>query len=1008
MTLLPRCLLYCCVRRLLVLLGLLFLPFSALAQREPPHADRAFGEAFKLYTDRLFEQSVAAFTAFRAQYPAHLNAPEALYYEAEATLALGREEEAIDLFTLFREQYPAHPLAFQARLALGRYFFDQLEYDRSLEVLRQVVAERPPYEVGAKALYWMGEAALMLGRTDEALGYYRQAADDYRYAETAPTALYAIAFTQVRLGQYEEAARAFEQLADRYPTSPRAQNIGLALAEIYYELNDYRRTVAEIQRREATLSGEARERAIFLMAESYNQLRDSPNAIVQYRRITEGPPENPYFRQALYGLGWNYYRENAYQWAAETFEQARQGHSDRIAERATYYRAVALQRNSQPLEAAPLFAEVADRWPQSELADHALQELGLLYYEQRRWQDASQALERLVQAYPDSPVYGEAQYQLGNTYVALANFDAAIAAYDKAIAAGSAPASLREELVFQKAWLLYRAQRYPEAGPAFLALYQQNPRSPKAGEALFWAAESYYQNEQLDLAERHFQRYLTEQANGKYANAARYALGWTYFKRSQYAEAAREFDLFLRNYRETTEQVPYRQDAQLRLADSYFALRRYADAVRIYNRAAQEGEDYAMYQLGQAYANAGNAFDAITTFRRLLSDYPETAWREETQFSLGDMYFRSEDYDRAILEYRKVLTEYPRDPLAAKAQYAIGDALFNAGRATEAINAYEQVLTRYPDSPFAADAAAAIQYALVSEGDEARAQAILDSFAVAHPDSPALEEMRFRQIEARYQAGQKQEALLGLQTFIGTARTPTFLPDAHYYAGAIYASDQLWPESETHLRRVVEEYPQSPRRGDAARLLGQGFLARNRYEQALDAYRVMEQAQADDPLAVWDARYGQSQALVGLGRTDEAEQLLLEIVTAAPNDPATAPVQLSLARLHEQEGRLADAQRLYKQVASRSPDDTGAEALVRLGNLLLRTDNPRGTLEELARIETTFAGYPDWVAQGLLAQARAHARLSQKQEALRLYDRLIAEFGDTPWAVTAAQEKGTL
>jgi TolA-binding protein len=48
------------------------------------------------------------------------------------------------------------------------------------------------------------------------------------------------------------------------------------------------------------------------------------------------------------------------------------------------------------------------------------------------------------------------------------------------------------------------------------------------------------------------------------------------------------------------------------------------------------------------------------------------------------------------------------------------------------------------------------------------------------------------------------------------------------------------------------------------------------------------------------------------------------------------------------------------------------------------------------------------VAQGLLAQARAHARLNQKQEALRLYDRLIQEYGNTPWATTALQEKGTL
>ncbi len=1008
-----------CHSRFPILRGLLFillgyfslsmvLPQEAVAQREPQTAAQEFADAFRLYADQLYEQAVKSFDTFRTTYPNHVNAAEALYYEAESSLALGREEEAVRLFSLFNHRYPAHPLAFQARLALGKYYFDAGSYERSLEALDQVLSENPPPEVGGKALYWMAEAAIKLDRMEEALVYYQRAADEYPSASTAPNALYAIAYNQVQLDRPDEAARSFELLAERHPESYYARNIGLALAEVYYEIGDYQRAVDEIRRRSPDLDASVRERATFLLAESYNHLRDSDNATISYRQITEGDPTGPYYRLALYGSGWNYLSDDNYQWAADLFAQAREGYDDPLAAKATYYEGVSRKLAAQPREAIDLFETFVQTWPDHELADHGLHELAIAYYQERMWQEASETLGKLVASYPDSEIIGDAYYLQGNTFIALGNFDQALRSFDSAIALNSAPQSLKDEIVFQRAWLLYRNGAYSSAAPAFVSLYEKDPDGPHGSESLFWAAESFYQTEDYQEAEQLFKDYLRTFSNGKHTDAAHYALGWVYFKRDQYGQAIDEFQEFLDGYREQNETIPYRSDALLRIADSYYALKRYPDAIRIYRQVASEGGDYALYQEGQAYASAGNSYEAINTFRKLLAEHPESEWKEEAQYQVGYLYFLSQDYEQAIAEYQKILDRSPRDPLAAKAQYGIGDAYFNAGRMEEATEAYRNVLERYAGSPFAAEAASSIQYALIARGEGEQAQEVIEEFAEKNPNSPVVDELRFRQAEVKYQSGQIDEALEEMRDFVSTSSNTELRGEGYYYLALIAQDQGNAAEAESHLRRLIEGYRDSPRRPEAARRLGDLYLEQERFGDALAVFRNLEAMAGGDARLRAQASYGQSMALLNLGRTDEAEELLQDAIRSAPNAQESGAALLGLARVYEQSDRADEALELYRQIINRNRDEAGAEALYRLGVLLLERDRAEQALEELSRMSVLYAGYPEWIAQSYLAQARAFTRLGQTGDAARIYDRVMEEFAGQSYAEIAAREKAAL
>ena len=993
-----------------VLAPTLLIRQQAFAQLESPSGPSEFADAYGLFANQLYREAIQGFATFRKRYPNDVNAADALYYQAEASLALGLEDEAVSLFRGLERDYPFHPLAAKSRLALGMYFYSSEQYDRAVEVLGQVVEDRPAPEVAAKALYWMGESALNRDQDDEAIRYFRRAADEYRETETAPVALYTIGVTQIEQGQYDSAAEAFELLAARYPESSYSRNIGLALAETYYELDDFQRTISEIQRRMPNLEDDARERATFLLAESYNHLRDSENAIIHYRRFTESNPDSPYFRLALYGLAWNYYFEGVHQWAAEQFGLAREGHGDDLAARATYYEAVNERLAVNPEASIGLLELFVDRWPDHELAPHAHFELAVGYYDQRRYSEAADIFTTVVERYPDSNLVGDALYYRGNAAIAGGRFEQALEDFDRASELDAAPASLKDDVRFQRAWLQYRNGSYADAAEAFTLLNEEAGRSERGAESLFWAAESNYQLGELDLASQLFTQYLRIHPDGKHIDAAHYALGWTNFRQGDYPQAIAEFNEFLQVYHSSgsDEYVPYRTDALLRLADSYYALKRYSDAIRTYRQVADQGGDYALYQVAQAFYNSGEAFDAISSFRDLLEEYPDSEWAEEARYSLGTIFFQNQDYDQAIEEYERVIESYPGDPLAAKAQYGIGDALFNAGRAAESVEAYRVVLERYPNSAYVSDAAAGIQYALLSTDDDAGAAEAIEEFIAANPNSPVADELRFRQAEVNYQSGRMDVALADLRQFIESSENQSLLPSAYFYLGSIYADRGQNQDAIAHLEAVTNRFASSDRFPEAARLLGRIYLDEERSEDALSLYRAMETARPNDSRLVADAMYGQGMALLQTNRPGEAQQLLEDAVGADPDSPETLPAYVGLARVYSEAGRHDDAVRIYRQVVNRSQDELGAEALYRLGTLLLETGDPRQAVEEFGRMSVLFTGFDDWVARGYLGQARAFQALGETGEATLIYDRVINEFAGTAHAQTAATEKEAL
>jgi len=988
-------------------------PLESVAQRIPQDADAEYAEAVATFDQRLYQQSTLAFESFRERYPDHPNAAQALYFEAKSALALGRQNEAVRLFEELQEEYPNHPRAEEAQLSLGQYFLDQGDPSRGRQQLERIVSRNPQSPQAARALYLLGQNQRDRGNLQQALSYYRRASEQPSAPEVASAALYAAGATHVEQEQYEKAVSSFESLGQRYPGSPYAQNLGTALAEVYYRLGQYERAAQELQSRLPDLSGTTRHRARFLLAESYNQLRRTADAAEQYQQLLDGSAGSadaagPYRRPALFGLGWNQWFAGTPSEAVPYFEQVRRGHSDDLARKATYHEAVARLQMGQRQQAQSLFQQLLDTWPNSTYAATAQYEIGALAYQDENYDAAAAAFRSVVRNYDQSDKRGEAYYWLGNTYRAQNAPDRALEAYDQAISLGAAPDSLRYEVQFQTAWSHYENERYEQAATGFSQLADRASQSQRGSDALFWGADSYVQTGRYGQARQMLRRYLEQHPGGRHAVEAHYVLGWTYFKQQSYQQAAQEFQAFLDEYEGEDRTVPYRQDARLRLGDSYYALKRYDRAVEVYRGVEGEGTDYALYQRGQALNFAGRPEEAVRTLRQLVDNYPNSSWRQEALYRIGFIQFQQQNYAAARDAYRTLINRYPNDRYAAQAQYGIGDTYYNAGELRRAASAYRTVLEQYPNSSTATEAASSLFFALSAAGASDEADAVVDSFAQANPDANIVSELRFRRAEAAYQSGDRDEALRLFRRFTRQSSDETLLPRAYYFLGVIYADREEYSEAETYLRQLVNNYPDSDRHPEAALRLGDITLEQNQYQAALDVYRTAAESDRIGAELQAQARYGQSLALTNLGQMSEAENLLRRIIDNNRGGPLLASARLGLARIYEERGEPTQALGLYRQVAENAQSEAGAESLYRLGRLLRQQGRPSDAVRELNRMPSLFAGYPEWIARSMLEQARAHRQLGQTGEANQLYDQVQREYSGTPFAQTARQEQDAL
>ena len=197
----------------------------------------------------------------------------------------------------------------------------------------------------------------------------------------------------------------------------------------------------------------------------------------------------------------------------------------------------------------------------------------------------------------------------------------------------------------------------------------------------------------------------------------------------------------------------------------------------------------------------------------------------------------------------------------------------------------------------------------------------------------------------------------GLRTLLGTA-----LLRQHNFEAA-----------ERELRKVTDEHPEI---GKAQRELGNALLGLRRIDEAIRCFENVVELSPDSASAESDL----SKALTMAGRTDEAQAALERSFRLQPER-----AQIVEAVEHQREGRFADAERIYRDVLSRDPENVNATRL--LGSVAIELERYRlatRLLRNAAKLAPNFFGAWTDLARALLESEEFDECREVLEQAMRL------------------------
>ncbi len=391
-------------------------------------------------TDRL-KESKALFAEMLQGRPDPALLPPVVEQLAEAAYAADALAWSAGLFDWLSRQggTPEYHRKGLSGAAWSRYKMEEL--GEAAALFAQLLEADPPAAMAAEALLARGRILQDQSQLDAALAMYDQVIEKHGKSKEYPLALLAAARLRRQLDQHRQAADLYERLAGEFPELPERdavlyewswvlfdqEDLGASnalLAELraeypesrYWADATYRLAAREFQARNYTVAterceeildaagqGHTREHALYLLARiaAVEAERDGrwPSVRARFDRLLAEFPQTPMRLVAEFWIAEALYREGEYQESLEQFDRLAQHTQGRTGDWVAMI----------PLRRAQLLAH------------------------QRKWNEAYALASKLAEEFAGFAQQYEADYVIGRSLAALADFEGAREAYQRVI-----------------------------------------------------------------------------------------------------------------------------------------------------------------------------------------------------------------------------------------------------------------------------------------------------------------------------------------------------------------------------------------------------------------------------------------------------------------------------------------------------------------------------------------------------------------------------------------------
>ncbi|MDT8415154.1 MAG: tetratricopeptide repeat protein [Flavobacteriaceae bacterium] len=605
-------------------------------------------------------------------------------------------------------------------------------------------------------------------------------------------------------------------------------------------------------------------------------------------------------------------------------------------------------------------------------------------------QNAGELLEAFVDKYPQSPRQKTAFLDAANYYFDNGQYSYALKWFNKTDE-NDVPAVQKETYFFKAGYANFTANNFKKADTYFKQLQQSDQY---AQQAKYYIGYIAYQNDDYNQASSYFSQV---QNSPEYQDKLSYFEADMNFKLGNFQKA---IDLGIKAL-ENARGID-RSELSKIVGESYFNLKNYAEAIPYLKNYQGKNKRYSntdWYQLGYAYFMTDDYENAVAQFNKIIGD--KNAVAQNAYYHLAQAYLKLNKKQEARNAFQSSanMNFDPKIQEAAalshaKLSYEIGNLIQNV---PEILSNF---INRFPNNPekreiekllvdsyiSSKNYEAALGFMrknksgqnpavfqkvlyirameLLTEQKTAEAYVLFNESLNQKADAPTTAKATYWKADVDYQQGRYAESAQGFSDFVKLpAATQTdLLASAHYNLGyALYQIKDYTSAISAFQNHVAHSGARSDLKGDAYLRMGDSHFALAQFWPALESYNqaiAMQIADADL------AEFHKALSYGLLNRTESKRESLEKLIAQYPK--------------------------------STLRDDT----LYELGNLQLNTKQDLLAMQTYNQLIQHYS-MSSFVPKALLKQGLIFFNNQQNEEAIKAYQRIAADFPNTPEAQQA-------
>lgn len=952
-----------------------------------------YNKALDLYNNHQYKAAQTLFKEVKSNAKTTSLESDCAYYVANCAVRLN-QSNADELMEDFVQNYPSSTKRNSAYINVANYYFENGQYNYARKWFDEVDESSLSKSELQEFYFNNGYAYFKAGRKGEAKKYLNRVRDSKEYGSQAK---YYLGFMAYEGDDYEEANEMFDQVKDENRYN---RNLSYFQADMNFKLGKFQEAINLGKEQLENSNALERSELNKIIGESYFNLEQYDQAIpyLQEYRGKRGKWNNTDY----YQLGYAYYKQGDYQKAVSEFNKIIDG-QNHVAQNAYYHLAESYIELGKKQEALNAFKNASEMDFDEKIQEDAALNYAKLSYEiGNNYKSIPEVLTEFIEKYPESREREEIEELLVDSYVTSKN-------YEKALNLLESSNDYDDKVVYQKVAYyrgteLYIDGNYSGALVLFNKSLAERNNQTFTAKATYWKAECDYNLENFSealIGYKEFKGMAAAKNTAEYENID-YNIAYTYFKRKEYATAIDAF----KNYAEKSN-IPKTQknDAYLRLGDSYFVTSDYWSAMEAYNKAiAMKGidSDYAYFQKAISYGFVDKNDRKIEDLEAFLSKYNKSIYRDDAYYELGNTYVATGNTQKAIQSYNKLINEQSSSSFVSKALLKQGLIYYNNDQGAEALQKFKKVVQDYPGTEEANQAVktARVVYVDLGRTDEyASWVSTLDFVEVSDSD---IDNATYEAAENQFIENNTTAAKKGFKKYLNDFPNGLHALSAHFYLGQLQFRDEEKDQAIPHYKYVVEQ-SRSEFTEQALARLSQLYLENKNYQAAIPVLKRLEQ-EADFPQNITFAQSNLMKAYYQLENYENTVQYAEKVLqdTKIENN-VKSDAQVFIARSAIKTGDEARAKTAYQEVKKIATGSLAAEAQYYDAYFKRKEGNFEASNEAAQILARDYSGYKKWGAKGLLLMGQNFYDLEDAYQATYILDALIENFQSYPDVVEEAK-----